>query len=220
MRQLSEMLLKGRVISEDRRQQYYDVLSRESERLHRLVEGLLNFGRAETGGAPYHMEPVELGDLVRAVAAEFEREAESFRVELTLGGAPCRVVGERDLLSLALWNLLDNAKKYSPDCRTAWVSLSRSGGRVALAVRDQGIGIPRRERRRIFRTFVRGQAATASGVQGKGVGLAMVAHVARAHGGQVHVQSETGRGSTFTLVLQEDRSCAVEGASHDQHPGG
>jgi signal transduction histidine kinase len=219
MRQLSEMLSKGRVISEDRRQQYYEVLSRESERLHRLVEGLLNFGRAETGGARYHMEPVELGDLIRAVAAEFEREAESFRVEFTLDGAPCRVLGERDLLSLALWNLLDNAKKYSPDCRTAWVSLSRDGGRVALAVRDQGIGIPRQDQRRIFRKFVRGQAGEASGVKGKGIGLAMVQHVAKAHGGQVHVQSEVGRGSTFTILLPESGT-KESGTSHDQHPGG
>jgi signal transduction histidine kinase len=201
MRQLSEMLSKGRVISEDRRQQYYDVLSQESERLHRLVEGLLNFGRAETGGARYHMEPVELGDLIRVVTAEFEREAESFGVELTLDAAPCRVLGDRDLLSLGLWNLLDNAKKYSPNCRTAWVSLSRNGGRVALAVRDQGIGIPRQDHRRIFRKFVRGHAGEASGVKGKGIGLAMVRHVAKAHGGQVHVQSEVGRGSTFTIAL-------------------
>jgi signal transduction histidine kinase len=201
MRQLSEMLSRGRVISEDRRQQYYEVLSRESERLHRLVEGLLNFGRAEAGAAGYHMEPVELGDLVRAVAAEFEREAESFRVELTLDGAPCRILGERELLSLALWNLLDNAKKYSPDCRTAWVSLSRHGSRAVIAVRDQGIGIPRHDQRRIFRKFVRGQAGEASGVKGKGIGLAMVEHVAKAHGGEVRVQSEVGRGSTFTIAL-------------------
>ncbi len=201
MRQLSEMLSKGRVISEDRRQQYYEVLSRESERLHRLVEGLLNFGRAEAGAARYHMEPVELGDLVRAVAAEFEREAESFRVELALDGGPCPVRGEPDLLSLALWNLLDNAKKYSPDCRTAWVSLSRRGSRAEIAVRDQGIGIPRHDQRRIFRKFVRGQAGEASGVKGKGIGLAMVQHVAKAHGGEVRVQSEVGRGSTFTIVL-------------------
>jgi signal transduction histidine kinase len=193
MRQLSEMLSKGRVISEDRRQQYYDVLSRESERLHRLVEGLLNFGRAETGGARYHMEPVELADLIRAVAAEFESEAESFHVDLALG--------ERDLLSLALWNLLDNAKKYSPDCQTAWVSLSRNGSRAAVAVRDRGIGIPRRDRRRIFRKFVRGQAGEASGVKGKGIGLAMVSHVVVAHHGEIRLDTASGEGSTFTIVL-------------------
>jgi signal transduction histidine kinase len=226
MRQLSEMLSKGRVISEDRRQQYYDVLSRESERLHRLVEGLLNFGRAETGGARYHMEPVELGGLIRAVAAEFEREAESFGVELTLDAAPCGVLGERDLLSLALWNLLDNARKYSPECRTAWVSLSRNGSRVAIAVRDRGIGIPRHDQRRIFGKFVRGEAGTAMGVKGKGIGLAMVQHVARAHGGQVHVQSEVGRGSTFTILLPESVAkdsgigSRESGAAHDQHTGG
>jgi signal transduction histidine kinase len=165
------------------------------------------------------MEPVELGGLIRAVAAEFEREAGSFGVELTLDAAPCGVLGERDLLSLALWNLLDNARKYSPDCRTAWVSLSRNGSRVAIAVRDQGIGIPRHDQRRIFRKFVRGEAGTAMGVKGKGIGLAMVQHVAKAHGGQVHVQSEVGRGSTFTILLPESGT-KDPGTSHDQHPGG
>jgi signal transduction histidine kinase len=201
MRQLSEMLSKGRVISEDRRQQYYDVLTRESERLHRLVEGLLNFGRAEAGVARYHMQAIELGEFVRAVVAEFQREAAPFQVELSLDGAPCPVRGEREMLSLALWNLLDNAMKYSPECRTVWVSLSRNGNRAAIAVRDQGVGIPRHEQSRIFKKFVRGEATMDSGVKGKGIGLAMVSHVARAHGGQVHLQSEVGRGSTFTLLL-------------------
>jgi len=225
MRQLSEMLLKGRVISEDRRQQYYDVLSRESERLHRLVEGLLNFGRAEAGVARYHMQAIELGELIRAVVGEFQREAAPFQVELSLDGAPCPVRGERDMLSLALWNLLDNAMKYSPECRTVWVRLSRNGNRAAIAVRDQGVGIPRHEQGRIFRKFVRGEATMASGVKGKGIGLAMVSHVAKAHGGQVHLLSEVGRGSTFTLLLPvQDQGSGIgnqgSGGRHDQHPSG
>lgn len=201
MRQLSEMLSKGRVISEDRRQQYYDVLTRESERLHRLVERLLNFGRTEAGAARYHLEPVELGELIRAVAGEFQRQAEHCQVEVSVDAAPCRIRGEREMLSLALWNLLDNAMKYSPGCRTVWIDLSRNGAQAAIAVRDRGVGIPRHEQGRIFKKFVRGAGTAALGVKGTGIGLTMVDHVVRAHGGQVRLESEVGRGSTFTIVL-------------------
>jgi signal transduction histidine kinase len=201
MRQLSEMLSKGRVISEDRRQQYYDVLTRESERLHRLVERLLNFGRTEAGAARYHLEPVELGELIRAVAGEFQRQAEHCQVEVSVDAAPCRIRGEREMLSLALWNLLDNAMKYSPECRTVWISLSRNGAQAAIAVRDQGVGIPRHEQGRIFKKFVRGAGTAALGVKGTDIGLTMVDHAVKAHGGQVRLESEVGRGSTFTIVL-------------------
>jgi signal transduction histidine kinase len=201
MRQLSEMLSKGRVISEDRRQQYYDVLSRESERLHRLVEGLLDFGRSEAGAARYHLEPVELDELIRSVVDEFQRQAGPYKIEVSLDAAPCRIRGDREMLSLALWNLLDNTMKYSPECRTIWISLSRNGAQAAVAVRDQGVGIPRHEQGRIFKKFVRGAGTAALGVKGTGIGLTIVDHVVKAHGGQMRLESEVGRGSTFTMVL-------------------
>ena len=201
MRQLSEMLSKGRVICEDRRQQYYDVLTRESERLHRLVEGLLNFGRMEAGIARWHLEPVELGEIIRSVADEFQRQAEACHVELSIDVAPCWIQGERDMLALAIWNLLDNAVKYSPGCSTVWISLSRDGTRAAIAVRDQGVGIPHDQQRRIFKKFVRGAGTLALGIKGTGIGLAIVEHVVRSHGGHVRLESDVGRGSTFTIVL-------------------
>jgi signal transduction histidine kinase len=201
MRQLSEMLSRGRVISEDRRQQYYDVLTRESERLHRVVEGLLNFGRMEAGVTRWRLEPVDLGEIVRSVADEFQRQAEACHVEVSIDAAPCRIRAERDMLSLAVWNLLDNAMKYSPGCPTIWISLSRDGSRAAIAVRDQGVGIPRQEQRRIFQKFVRGTGTLALGVKGSGIGLVIVDHVVKAHGGRVRLESDVGRGSTFTLLL-------------------
>ena len=206
IRQLSEMLARGRVISEDRRQQYYDVLNQESERLHHLVEGLLNFGRMEAGIARWRMEPVDLGEIVRSVAGEFQRHAGACRVDVSIGAAPCRVDGERDMLALAIWNLLDNAVKYSPGRPAVWLTLSRDGDRAAIAVRDEGVGIPHQDRRRIFEKFVRGAETATLGVTGSGIGLAIVDHVARAHGGHVHLESEVGRGSTFTVDLPIEES--------------
>lgn len=201
LRQLSQMLFEGRIISEDRRQQYYGVLARESERLARLVEELLNFGRAEAGAMRYVFGPVDLGELIRSVAGEFQCQADTFQVEVTLPADPCRIRADREMMSLALWNLLDNAMKYSPECRTAWVDLSRNETHAAISVRDRGIGVPQHEHRRIFKKFVRGEGISTLGVKGAGIGLAMVEHVAKAHGGRVRLESEAGRGSTFTLLL-------------------
>jgi signal transduction histidine kinase len=207
MRQLSDMLVKGRVPSEERRQQYYTVLARESLRLHRLVEKLLSFGRAEAGAGDYSLAPVELGELIRSVVTDFEHQADDFSVELALPAETCRVNADREMMSLALWNLLDNAAKYSAECRTAWVELSCNGRCASIAVRDRGVGIPRAEQRRIFGKFVRGAHGTASGAKGTGIGLALVEHVLRAHRGQVLVESEVGQGSTFTMVLPLSPHC-------------
>jgi signal transduction histidine kinase len=201
MRQLSHMLLEGRVISDERRGQYYEVLVRESERLYRLVDRLLSFGRAEAGAWPCRAEPVEAGDLVRAVTTEFQRCAGDWRLEVSTPSTPCPIRADRELLSLAVWNLLDNAMKYSPDCRTIRIDLSQDGTRVSIAVRDRGIGIPRQDRRRIFKKFERGAQPAGSAVQGTGIGLALVQHVVQAHGGEVRLESEVGHGSTFTMVI-------------------
>jgi signal transduction histidine kinase len=201
MRQLSHMLLEGRVISDQRRGQYYEVLVRESERLHRLVEKLLGFGRAESGGGRYRLEPLDACDLVRSVTTEFQSHADGWSLETTTPSTTCAVRADREMLSLALWNLLDNAVKYSPGCRTIRIDLSVDGSRALIAVRDGGIGIPPADRRRIFRKFERGARAAESAAQGTGIGLAIVHHVVHAHGGEVRLKSEVGRGSTFTMVI-------------------
>ena len=151
LRQLSELLAKGRVASEEDKQQYYDLLLKESERLHRLVEGLLDFGRLEAGKMQYRFEQLDAGDLLREVVAEFQGEADArgFRLELNANGsAPIRA--DREALRCVIWNLLDNAVKYSPDCSTIWVDLERQTESLVIGVRDRGVGIARNEQARIF----------------------------------------------------------------------
>ncbi len=203
MLHLTDLLDRGVVSDEDRRRQYYAALAHETTRLHRLVEGLLNFGRMEAGAFEYRLEPVDLAVLVGDVVAEFRKEFASsgHRIELRTDRnlPPLRV--DREAFSRAVWNLLDNAVKYSPGRPAIWVDLAREGKHVALGVRDQGPGIPADEQKEIFNKFVRGAAARASSVKGTGVGLAMVRHTVRAHGGEVRVESHSGEGSTFTILL-------------------
>lgn len=111
------------------------------------------------------------------------------------------MLADREALGRALWNLLDNAVKYSPECRTVWVDVAQSRKELTIQVRDHGVGMQPDEQREIFKNFVRGAAAQAAGVKGTGIGLATVDHIVRAHGGEVRVESEPGRGSAFSIVL-------------------
>lgn len=101
----------------------------------------------------------------------------------------------------ALWNLLDNAVKYSPEPLPVRVGIEGRNGHVQISVCDRGIGIPGHERAAIFEKFHRGEQARTLGIKGTGIGLAMVHEIVRAHHGRVEVESEAGHGSTFTIVL-------------------
>lgn len=203
LRQLSEMLEGGRVETDQDRHEYYRAMARESERLHRLVEGLLTFGRLEAGAMHFRFEPVETGEWLRALVAEFQREAgaRGHVIELVANGSTPRLHADRAALGCVIWNLLDNAVKYSPECSTIWVELGREGRRVAIRVRDRGVGIPESEQKLIFRKFVRGAAAKVGSIRGAGVGLAMARQIVTAHQGEIMVDSRPGEGSTFTVVL-------------------
>lgn len=204
LRQLAELLASGRVPTEERRTKYYQVIQREGERLHRLVEGLLDFGRMEAGALEFRLEPLDAATLVRDVVNEFRAEAaeHGYAVELAVNGEVGRVRADREALARAIWNLLDNAVKYSPDHRTVRVAVVGGGnGRLSISVQDRGAGIAPDEQGRIFEKFVRGDSARMAGVKGTGIGLAMVRHIVDGHGGDISVTSQPGAGSTFTITL-------------------
>jgi len=201
MRQLTELLSSGRVAGEERREQYYRVIDRETQRLHRLVEGLLDFGRMEAGAHEFTREQLEVTGFVHGVVGEFraERPDSSLTIDQTTTAA--EVMADREALARALWNLLDNAVKYSPEGSPVEVAVETRGARVAIGVRDHGIGIPPEEIDGVFEKFVRGTSSRSIPVKGTGLGLAMVRHIVEAHGGEIEVVSSSGEGSTFTLLL-------------------
>ena len=201
MAHLAEMLEADRVPSGEPTRTSYRALVRDTHRLRRLVEDLLDFRRFEMGAGTLRLEPLDLTDLVRTAIAEFEARVvpAGYRIELEVPAGPIRVAADREALTRALSNLIDNAIKYSPASRIVRVELTREAERVAIAVQDHGLGIPADEQRRIFDRFVRGREARALRIKGTGIGLAIVRHIVRAHGGDVRVASEPGHGSTFTI---------------------
>ena len=203
MRHLTELLVSRSITSEERRTQYYELLAHETERLHRMVESLLSFGRIDAGAYPWKLERADIDDIVQSIVQEFRREPvaadHQLVCEVEEGLPPIRA--DREALSRALWNLLENAGKYSEAGTPIRVFARRQGDTVLVGVGDQGAGIPVGEREKIFEKFVRGADAKRAGVRGVGIGLALVKRIAEAHGGSIRVDSEPGQGSTFTLVL-------------------
>jgi nitrogen-specific signal transduction histidine kinase/tetratricopeptide (TPR) repeat protein len=201
--QFTELLAKGRVTSEEDRQRFYGVVARESQRLRRLVEGLLNFGRLEAGVLDYRFEKLDPAVLVGQVVAEFEEEGNGreHRIEWSACGSLPPVRADREALGCVIWNLLDNAIKYSPDQPAVRIRIGRADGCVTIAVRDEGIGIAHAEQDGIFKKFTRGAAAKTLHVRGTGIGLSMARQIIHDHGGEITLDSEPGKGSTFTVFL-------------------
>jgi len=202
LRQFTDMLRENKNLSDERREVCYQAQSRATDRLTRLVESVLDFGRMEAGARRYKFERRDCTELVRRVVEDFRGEAGAAGYEIEFhGNGSAQIETDAEALSRAVWNLLDNAVKYSPDHGTIEVDLDRRDGSVRIAVRDRGIGIPAHERAAIFGKFQRGEQARSRGIQGTGIGLAMVDQIVKAHDGRVEVESEPSKGSTFTIVL-------------------
>lgn len=203
IRQLSELLVTGRVASDEDRREYYALLAAQGERLHHLVEGLLNFGRLESGKLKLRIERLDAAALARREAEEFQRQhaARGHRIDCHFASEPALVQADPDALRLSLANLLDNAVKYSPGADAVALKVTASNGHVQLAVTDSGPGVDPAERERIFEKFVRGSAGAAGAVPGTGIGLAMARELMRAQGGDIELTASSPNGSTFTLVL-------------------
>jgi signal transduction histidine kinase len=197
----AETLELGRVRSAERAQEYYRIINSEARKLTRLIENILDFSKMEAGLRPYRPAPVSLGDLTRQVLSEMESQFSQgqFNVRIDVDPGLPPALADEDAAEQAIENLLANAMKYSGESRDIAVHVGRANGHVCVGVTDHGIGISRREQKRIFRKFYRVESGLGGGPQGCGLGLAIVDHTMRGHGGFVRVDSEPGRGSTFTL---------------------
>jgi signal transduction histidine kinase len=203
IRQLAEMLQSGRVPSEERRQKYYDVLLEQSERLALLTDNILSLAKIEEGRAEFTFETTDISVLLTEVATSIQERVrhEGFDIGLDVdGGLPFLAV-DRTALSQAVTNLVDNAIKYSGDSRRISVSASLEEQAVAIAVQDFGVGIIKEDIDRVFERFYRGGDELTRTVKGSGLGLTLVREIVAAHRGKVHVESEPGRGSVFSIRL-------------------
>ena len=202
MRVLVDGLLEDAELDPVKTREYLRLLATENARLSRLIENFLTFSRLERGRRQFVFAPVHPSAIVTA-ALDAIRDRLPAGCDLHIRVEPDLppVIADAEALVTALINLLDNAVKYTPPEKRILLRVHRDAQGVVFAVQDNGIGIPAREQRRIFRRFYRVDQRLTRETSGVGLGLSIVELIARAHGGAVTVQSESGAGSTFMLRL-------------------
>jgi two-component system phosphate regulon sensor histidine kinase PhoR len=214
VRMFAELLQSGRVESAEKRRQYLQIILSESERLTALIENVLDFAKVERGKAGYDFSDCALPDVVlRAVeACRVRAEREEVTLDLDIEqGLPLAHVDER-AIEIAIINLVDNALKYARDGNRVSIQVRRRGKLAEVAVVDQGAGIALEDRKRIFERFVRGRGTKQ--VRGSGIGLALVKHIAVAHGGDAWVEAAEPRGSRFAFTVSLGRELVGATSSH------
>ena len=207
IRQLAEMLQRGRAPSHERRQQYYDVLLEQSERLTLLIDNILDFSRMEEGRKQFEFETVDMGALVQEIASAFQQRVAhgGFTVQAEVAGPLRAIQVDRSAITQVINNLIDNAVKYSAESRKVNVKVFGDDQYLTVAVEDFGIGIRKEELDQVFDRFYRGGDELTRTVRGTGLGLTLVKQIVEAHKGAMQVESEPGKGSTFSIRLPLDR---------------
>ncbi len=207
IRMFIEMMAQGRVKDPAEQQQVLDLLAKESARLSSMIDRVLDWSRIESGRKQYHREQVTVPALVDYTlsALRVQRMGEPLDLQVQLEEDLPVLEVDREAIAGALLNLLQNAYKYSGDEKRIQLRARRDGRGVSMDVEDNGVGIPARERKRVFDRFYRIDNLLTRKSEGSGLGLAIAKRIIEAHGGTISLHSEVGKGSCFTLHLPVGR---------------
>jgi PAS domain S-box-containing protein len=188
----------------DTRHEFYNIIDQECDRLTRLISDLLNVSRIEAGRPlQLNWQPVEVPEVVRKVVANQRSYTDRHQIDVEVDDDLPVITADQDKLDQILTNLLNNAIKYSPDGGTIHVKVHRDNDSVVFSISDPGIGIPAEHLPKVFQRFHRVDTGDTRKAGGTGIGLYLVKHLVEAHGGEIGVESEVGKGSTFTFKLPE-----------------
>ncbi|MFZ4521844.1 MAG: sensor histidine kinase [Bacteroidales bacterium] len=207
---LTNIALAGRMIQkdstighEDKIKHYTGIILDENEKLRLQVEQVLSMTALERGEIPLLTTALDFHELITEVIRSMNLQIECKQGSLTLNldASRCMISGERICLVNALNNLIDNAIKYSKKQPDLSVQTANIGQNLVVAVTDKGMGIPKEYQKSVFRKFFRVPTGDVHDVKGFGLGLAYVKKIVELHGGTILLQSEVGRGTTFTITL-------------------
>ena len=203
IRMFAEALTMGVQTRPEAQKEYLRTIISESERLSRLLNNVLDFSKIEQGTRTYSFVNTSLEEVIQASeeAMAFPMNQKGFKLQVDLEKDIPPIKADRDAIEQAVLNLLHNAMKYSGESREIILKLRRNGDMVCIDVIDHGIGILEENRGRIFGKFFRVPGIENQKIPGTGLGLTIVSHIAKSHGGKVEVFSHSGEGSTFSLIL-------------------
>jgi two-component system phosphate regulon sensor histidine kinase PhoR len=203
IRMFVETLQLGRLEDPARQKEALDIISSETERLSALITRLLDWARMESGKRSFDFRRQPVGPIVDDAlrAVEPQRLQTGAQVIRTLAPGLPQIYVDRDALADVLVDLLQNAFKYTGPEKRISVQARAAGPSVEIVVEDNGPGIPGADQKRIFDKFYRGKDPLERTIEGSGLGLSMVKHILKAHGGKVSVRSELGKGAAFTVLL-------------------
>jgi signal transduction histidine kinase len=206
IRMFGETLVLGRT-PDHSQTEYLQTIVSESERLSRLVDNVLDFSRIEQDRKIYQMQRVRLADVVRSAlrAIQYPLARQNFTLNVAIDDSLPPLMADPDAIEQAVLNLLANAVKYSGAAREIRLQVRRDQDEAVIEVADSGMGIAPEHHQRIFEKFYRVRSAETDRVPGAGLGLTLVSHAVKAHGGRVEVSSTPGLGSTFSIRMPLSR---------------
>jgi signal transduction histidine kinase len=203
IRQMAEMLVRDRVPSPERKQKYYSTILQQSERLSHLIDNILDFTKMEEGHKIFHFEKADIVPVVKDIVELFRELTvnSGFHINLAIPEKMPDIVFDKEAIEQVIYNLIDNACKYSNKSKTIDVRLSLTDRNIIISIRDYGVGIRKEDQEKIFSRFYRAGEELTQSVKGSGIGLAIVKQIVEAHNGKVLVESDPGHGSTFSVKL-------------------
>lgn len=189
-------------LSDDKRKQLGSMINSESKRLAQMITTFLSVEKLGAGQLQLQRTEFPVADLVAICVDRALPLAEKKRITLSAGAFEGKTIsGDRELMEYALYNLITNAIKYSPESTQVVIESQQRGSNLELSVRDQGMGMNATEVKNLFRKFYRTESAVKSGETGSGLGLSIVEQIVTHHGGRINVTSRPGHGSSFTIVV-------------------
>ena len=197
-------LMKEGLVPPEKVREFSGDIYRECRRLISLVDDIIDLSKLDEGTLPMEKEQVALRSLAEETLESLRPTAKKQKVMLSFEGEDAVIFGVRSLLNEMLYNLIDNAIKYNREGGEVRVALRRREKEVRLSVSDTGIGIPKADQNRVFERFYRVDKSHSRAIGGTGLGLSIVKHAAQYHDARVELESELGKGSTFTVIFKEN----------------
>jgi len=199
----SEILELGRVKNDEKKTEYYRIIRHESLRLNKMIDNILDFSKIEAGRKTYNFARNDMAEVIENVLSSYRYQITNsgFDIQTKMQPDLPPVLIDRDAMTQAISNLLDNAIKYSRDVKQLSIAAEKRGSDLSIEIADRGIGIPRAEQAKVFEKFYRVGNGLVHDVKGSGLGLSLVKHIIEAHHGTISLESDVGKGTRFTILL-------------------